>query len=519
MASAAAPARPQDDALLPVRQKGLLTIGIMLAMLMQILDTTIANVALPHMQTSLGATIDSITWVLTSYLVASAAAIPLTGWLADRIGSRELFLAAVVFFIVASMLCGIATSLEQMVFFRVLQGIAAAFIGPLSQTAMLDINPTHRHGQAMAIWSLGAVLGPILGPLIGGYLTEYYNWRWVFFVNLPIGALTFTILFLLLPGRSLRRRGFDMFGFAFFALGVAALQLMLDRGQQLDWFESWEIWLGLGATIIGLWVLVVHVATGRDTIISARVFRDYNFVTSTIFMTVAGALIFASMALLALMLQGVFGYPVIDTGLVLAPRGLGVIVAMGLAARLMGKIDSRLLLAAGFGITAWSFLMMTRWSLDIDSWEVISTGLVQGFGFGLFIVVVNTVAFATLPLDLRAEASALLNLLRSLGASVGIAICATLVARNLQTSRSELGEHITPFALPDLGASLLGRYVSSEEARMLLIDRALNQEALMISYVNGYWLLMAMAAAMVPLALLSKPVREGEEEGEAQPAE
>lgn len=516
MASAAAPPA-KDDALLPVRHKGLLTIGIMLAMLMQILDTTIANVALPHMQTSLGATIDSITWVLTSYLVASAAAIPLTGWLADRVGSRELFLAAVVFFIIASMLCGIATSLEQMVFFRVLQGIAAAFIGPLSQTAMLDINPTHKHGQAMAIWSLGAVMGPILGPLIGGYLTEYYNWRWVFFVNLPLGALTFTILFLLLPGRPLRRRGFDLFGFAFFALGVAALQLMLDRGQTLDWFESWEIWVGLGATIIGLWVLVVHVITGRETIVSARIFRDYNFVTSTIFMTVAGALIFASMALLALMLQGVFGYPVIDTGLVLAPRGLGVIVAMGVAARLMGRVDSRILLALGFGITAWSFLMMTRWSLDIDSWEVISTGLIQGFGFGLFIVVVNTVAFATLPLDLRAEASALLNLLRSLGASVGIAICATLVARNLQTSHAELGEHINPIDLPDMGASILGRYVGSEEARMLLIDRALNQEALMISYVNGYWLLMAMAAAMVPLALLTKPMRE--EQGEPQPAE
>ncbi|MCA1748825.1 MAG: DHA2 family efflux MFS transporter permease subunit [Sphingomonadales bacterium] len=481
---------------------------MMLAMMMQILDTTIANVALPHMQTSLGATIDSVTWVLTSYLVASAAAIPLTGWLADRIGSRELFLTAVVFFIVSSMLCGIATSLEQMVFFRILQGICAAFIGPLSQTAMLDINPTHKHGQAMAIWSLGAVLGPILGPLIGGYLTEYYNWRWVFFVNLPIGALTFTILFLLLPGRPLKRRGFDLFGFAFFALGVAALQLMLDRGQQLDWFNSWEIWLGLGATIIGLWVFIIHLITGRETIVSRRIFKDYNFVGSMLFMTVAGALIFASMALLALMLQGVFGYPVIDTGMVLAPRGLGVIVAMGIAARLMGKVDSRLLLFAGFAITAWSFLLMTRWSLDIDSWNVISTGLIQGFGFGLFIVVVNTVAFATLPLDLRAEASALLNLVRSLGASIGIAICATLVARNLQISHSELAEHVNPYALPDMGASILGRFVLSDEARLLLIDRAVNREAFMISYIDSYWLLMVLAAAMAPLALLTRPMRE-----------
>lgn len=516
MASAAAP--QQDDALLPVRHKGLLTLGIMMAMTMQILDTTIVNVALPHMQTSLGATIDSVTWVLTSYLVASAAAIPLTGWLADRIGSRELFLAAVVFFIIASMLCGIATSLEQMVIFRIFQGICAAFIGPLSQTAMLDINPTRKHGQAMAIWSLGAVLGPILGPLVGGYLTEFYNWRWCFFVNLPLGVLTFTILFLLLPGRPLKRRGFDLFGFAFFALGVAALQLMLDRGQQLDWFNSWEIWIGLGATIIGLWVFVVHLATGRNTIVSPRVFADYNFVTAIVFMTVAGALIFASMAMLALMLQGVFGYPVIDTGMVLAPRGLGVIVAMAVAARLIGKVDSRILLFAGFAITAWSFRMMTGWSLDIDSWDVISTGLIQGFGFGLFIVVVNTVAFATLPLDLRAEASALLNLLRSLGASIGIAICATLVARTLQINHSVLAEHVNPYALPDMGASILGRFVISDEARMMIIDRAINREAFMISFIDSFWLLMIMAAAMAPIALITRPMRE-EEPGEPQPAE
>ncbi|HEX8412666.1 MAG TPA: DHA2 family efflux MFS transporter permease subunit, partial [Sphingomicrobium sp.] len=242
MASATAKAadHPQGQSLLPVTNRGLLTIGVMLATLMQILDSTIANVALPHMQTALGGTADTITWVLTSYIVASAVAIPITGWLSDRIGSRNLFLISVAGFIVASMLCGLATGLVEMVLFRILQGVFAAFMNPLSQTVMLDINPPERQAKAMSIWGMGIMIGPIMGPVLGGWLTENYNWRWVFYVNLPIGIVAFAILWFLLPTRPLRARKFDLFGFSLLAIGIASLQLMLDRGQSEDWFSSTE---------------------------------------------------------------------------------------------------------------------------------------------------------------------------------------------------------------------------------------------------------------------------------------
>ena len=504
MASASQAAPDPGEALLPVRHKALLTIGIMMAMMMQLLDVTIANVALPHMQTSLGATIDSIAWVLTSYIVASAVLIPITGWLADRIGSRELFLISVGTFIVTSMLCGAATSLEQMVIFRTLQGISAAFIAPLSQTAMLDINRREKHGQAMAIWSAGAVLGPIMGPLIGGWLTEYYSWRWVFYVNLPIGTMTFTLLYFLLPGRTKHRRGFDLFGFAMFALGIASLQLMLDRGQLLDWFDSAEIWVMLGLAIAGLWVFVVHMATARTTIIRREVFRDRNFVGALVASAMVGVVVFVTMALLTLMLQGVFGYPVIDTGLVLAPRGIGVMTAMIVASRLMHVFDARLLLGVGFAICAYSFWLMTGWSVQIDAWVVVSTGLLQGFGIGFVLVLLNVIAFATLSPALRPEGASLLNLVRNLGASIGISIGATSIARNQQTSHAELAEHLTRERMPSLGLDTLGQYGLSDEARLLLLDNEINRQALMIAYVNDFQLLMIACIVTAPLVLVLK---------------
>jgi DHA2 family multidrug resistance protein len=494
-------AAPDGDALLPVRYKGLLTFAIMMAMMMQILDTTIANVALPHMQTSLGATIDTIAWVLTSYIVATAVAIPITGWLADRVGSRNLFLWAVAFFIFTSMLCGAATSLEQMVAFRIMQGIAAAFIGPISQTAMLDINPSHKHGQAMAIWSLGAVMGPILGPLIGGYITEYYNWRWVFYVNLPLGSLILVMLYFLLPSRPIAKRGFDLFGFSMFALGLAALQLVLDRGQQLDWLESTSIWIGIGCIIIGFWVFIIHMLTGKNTLLTPAVFKDRNLVGSLVFVAFVGVLVFAIIALIAPMLQGVLGYPVINAGILLAPRGLGVIVAMGIAARLMNVVDARILLAIGWAIAAWSCYMMTHWTIGMDSGPVITVGVIQGLGIGFIFVPLNVIAFATLPVSLRPEGAALMNLLRNVGASIGISITASNVARNLQVSHADLSAHITPSTLPSLGLERLN--LPAEQVAMLL-NSEINRQALMIGYINNFWLIMWGCIIAIPASMLLK---------------
>ncbi len=504
MASASAASPPSDgDALLPVRYKGLLTAAIMMAMMMQILDTTIANVALPHMQTSLGATIDTVAWVLTSYIVATAVAIPITGWLSDRIGSRNLFLWALAAFIAASMLCGAATSLEQMVFFRILQGIAAAFIAPLSQTAMLDINPTEKHNRAIAIWSLGAVLGPIVGPLIGGWLTENYSWRWVFYVNLPVGMITFALLYWLLPSRTIARRGFDLFGFAMFALGLAALQLVLDRGQQLDWLDSQAIWIGIGCTVIGFWVFAVHMATGRNTLLSPSVFTDRNVVGSLIYMGLAGVIVFAIMALIAPMLQGVLGYPVIEAGKLLAPRGIGVIIAMGLAARLMNVIDARIVLSSGWAISAVSCWMMTQWSIDMSWQPVVVVGLIQGVGIGLIIVPINVIAFATLPAALRTEAASLLNLLRSVGASVGISITATNIARIQQISHADLAQHIDAATFRAVDIARLGL---PPEISVALLNSEINRQALMIGYIDNFWLIMWGCIIAAPTVFLLKPI-------------
>ena len=316
----AAPPTPAPGvAALPVSNRGLLTFGVMLATIMQILDSTIANVALPHMTTALGATADTITWVLTSYIVASAIAIPITGWLSDRIGSRNLFLLSTVGFIIASALCGMAQNLEQMVAFRLLQGISAAFMNPLSQTVMLDINPPERQAKAMAIWGMGIMVGPIMGPVIGGWLTDNFNWRWVFYVNLPLGAICIAILWWLLPSRPVRRRPFDVLGFSLLAVGISSLQLMLDRGQGEDWFGSIEIWIEMLVAVIALWMFTVHMFTARHPMFERALWRNRNLVTGIFFMLVIGVVMMATMALLPPMLQNLYGHSVFDTGLLLMP--------------------------------------------------------------------------------------------------------------------------------------------------------------------------------------------------------
>lgn len=348
MASAApVPGKPY----LEVQNKGLLTLAIMGAAMIQILDSTIANVAIPHMQTSLGATQDSVTWVLTSYIVAGAVVMPITGWLADRIGSRRLFIWSTIGFIITSMLCGISVNLTEMVIFRVLQGICAAFMAPLSQSILLDINPPERAPKAMAMWGMGVMVAPIFGPMIGGWLTESYNWRWVFYINLPVGIPTVAILLWLLPTRPINRRYFDGLGFGALAIGVATLQLMLDRGQHEDWFESWEIRIEAIIAISALWIFFVHQATTKKPMFDPELVTDRNFGTALIFMVMIGVMMFGVFALLPPMLQTLFGYTVFDTGLLLAPRGIGILMSMMIATRLAGKIDPRLIVGFGFMVT------------------------------------------------------------------------------------------------------------------------------------------------------------------------
>lgn len=511
----AAAALPVDDGT-PlherVRYRGLLMVAVMGASIMQILDTTIANVAIPHMQSALGATSETVTWVLTSYILASAVAMPITGWLADRIGRRELFLAAITGFIVTSMACGAAQSLEQMVVFRFLQGISAAFIGPLSQSVMLDVNPPERHARAMSIWGMGIMIGPILGPVLGGWLTEQANWRWVFYVNLPVGLLTLAMMWALLPATRTRDRRFDLFGFSMLALGLAALQLMLDRGAHEDWFDSIEIWIECGVAVACLWMFAVHLFTARrDTLFSRTMLADRNLVTAMLFMIVIGVVMFASMALLPPMLQNLFGWPVIDTGLVLAVRGVGILASMWLAGQLVGKVDARWLVGSGLAIAALSLWQMSHWSLEMGMEPVIISGLVQGVGMGLIFIPLNTMAFATIAPQFRTDGSSLLNLFRSIGASVGISIVTTLLGANIQRSHEDLAAHVTNSSTALLDASTADRFGIAGDTAMAMVNAEINRQAAMVAYIDDFWLMMWVTLAALPLVLLLRPPKPGAE--------
>ncbi len=505
MSASTPTSNPLDQAAYPVKNKGLLTLAVMGATIIQILDSTIANVAIPHMQTSLGATMDTITWVLTSYIIASAVAMPITGWLADRIGSRNLFLGSVAGFILASMLCGISTSLTEMVLFRIFQGVCAAFIGPLSQTILLDINKPSDAPRAMSMWGMGIMIAPILGPMIGGWLTENYNWRWVFYINLPIGILTVAILWWGLPSRPINRRQLDRFGFAMLAIGLATLQLLLDRGQQEDWLQSWEIIVELLVVVAALWMFTMHQLTTNRPMFERLLVTDRNFFISLNMMLLVGMMMFGIFALLPPMLQNLYGYSVYDTGILLAPRGVGVMLAMFIAAKLGNKVDPRIVVFAGFLMTAASMWIMTSWSLNMDWHLIVYTGLFQGFGMGFVFIPLNGVAFSTLPMRLRTDGSSLLYLFRSLGGSFGISIMTTMLARNMQTSHEDLASHVTSSSMNVIDPASADRLGGLGEAAMQVMNLEINRQAAMIAYLDDFQLMMIVLVVISPLIFFLKP--------------
>lgn len=488
-------------------QRAATTIAVMLATLMQVLDTTIANVALPHMQTSLGATSETINWVLTSYIVASAVAIPITGWLADKVGRKRLMVTAVVVFTIASLLCGIAQNLEEMVAFRLLQGVAGAFIVPLAQAVMFDINPPEKHARAMALFGGGIMIGPILGPVLGGWLTESINWRWVFIVNLPVGVLATIMLLRFLPKTPKHERRFDLFGFALLALAIGGLQMMLDRGEQLDWFESWEIWVEAGIAVSAAWMFAVHLFTSREPIFDPKMFADRNFAMGLFFMAVTGVLLLAGLALLPPLLQRLMGYSVLESGFLTAPRGVGTLISMLLAGRLVGKVDARLLIFSGIALMALSLWQMSGFALGMDSRPIIVSGVVQGLGLGLIFVPLNTLAFGTLAVRYRTTAASLLNLSRNIGGSIGISLVTTLLARNLQTSHADLAAQVTPYRLPAADPALAQRLGELGDTGLALLDAEINRQALMIAFIDDFHIMMMVTLAALPLVLLLRKAR------------
>jgi DHA2 family multidrug resistance protein len=488
-------------------ERAMIMTGSMMATVMMVLDSTIANVALPHMRASLSATPETITWVLTSYIVAAAITMPMTGWLADRIGRKQLFLMAVAGFTAASALCALATNLPEMVLFRILQGMSGALIMPLCNAILLDISPPDKIVKAMTIFSAGSLVAPVLGPLLGGILTENFNWRWVFIVNLPIGVFSFFMLVRFLPRTEKRVRPFDLFGFALLAVALGSLQMMLDRGQQQDWFDSWEVWLEVGVTIAAGWMFVVHMLTTPEPLIEPAMFRDRNFLSTGLIGVVLGMVVIGGAALLPSMLQGLMRYTVMDSGVMAAPRGLGSIVAMLAASRLNNRADPRLMIFTGSVLAALSLWVMTGFTLDMDQRLVFIANFIQGLGLGLTYVPVAVLAFATIAPRLNTSAASVLTLARNLGGSIGISVATTVLARNIQTSHSDLASQLTPGSMPVLDPSVLGMIGSGGEMAMAVVDAEVNRQAAMIAYIDVYYLMMIATIITLPLVLIMRKPR------------
>jgi len=490
---------------LPSGERLIVTVGVMAAVLLQVLDTTIANVALPHMQASLSATQDTINWVLTSYIVASAIALPISGWLADKVGRKRLLLISVVVFTAASVLCATATSLPEMVLFRALQGVGGAFIVPLAQATLFDINPREKHGQAMALFGGGVMIGPILGPVLGGWLTDNYNWRWVFLVNLPVGLICILIMMRFMPKTETHDRKFDMFGFALLAIALGALQFCLDRGQQNDWFSSWETIIEAGLAIGAGWMFVVHMVTAKHPLFDRVMFTDRNFATSMVFMAVTGVLLLAGLALLPPLLQNMYGYSVLQSGFLTAPRGVGTLLSMLIAGRLTGKIDARLMVGVGVILMGVSLHMMTGFAIDQPSRPVVVSGVVQGLGLGLIFVPLQTLAFETLAARYRTTGAALLNLSRNVGGSVGISVVSTQLVRMTQVAHADIAAHITQHTMATINSTQIETAVPTAGPLVLAyLNGEITRQALFIAYLDDFKLMMMVTFVILPLLFFMK---------------
>jgi DHA2 family multidrug resistance protein len=487
----------------------LITCSIMLATIMQALDTTIANVALPHMQGSLSATQDQVAWVLTSYIVAAAIMTPPTGFLSAKLGRKRLFTWCVVGFTIASMLCGGAQTLEQMVLFRLLQGVFGAALVPLSQSVLLDTYPREKHGAAMAMWGVGVMVGPILGPTLGGYLTEYYNWRWVFFINLPFGILALMGILAFVPETEKERdKPIDFMGFAFLSLFIGSLQMMLDRGELLDWFSSNEIIVETVLAGLAFYMFIVHMLTHPHPFITPRLFKDRNLVTGLCFIFLVGIVLLATMALLPPFLQNLKGYPVITVGFVLAPRGIGTMIAMMLVGRMVGKVDTRLLILSGLLMTAYSLYQMVGFNLDTDQYSIVESGIIQGLGLGFIFVPLSTITFSTLDPKLRTEAAGLFSLLRNIGSSIGISVVTALLSESTQINHADIAQHVSPFKFMMQDGFLPQHWSLDTTPGLAALNGEVTRQAATIAYLNDFQFMMWVTLAAVPLLIfLRRPPR------------
>jgi DHA2 family multidrug resistance protein len=483
----------------------LVTVCTILATLMQSLDSTIANVALPYMQGTMSASQDEINWVLTSYIVAAAIMTAPTGFLAARFGRTRLFVTAVVGFTIASALCGLAQSLGQIVIFRVLQGMFGAALVPLSQSVMYELYPPEQRARAMGLWTMGVMMGPICGPILGGWLTENYSWRWVFYINVPFGVLTAIGLLTFLKenahGGSAK---LDWIGFGALSLAIGSFQMMLDRGETLDWFSSREIVVEAGIAGLCFYIFLVQFFLAPRPFLSPKLFVDRNFTVGALLYAVMGLIMYASLALLAPYLQTLMDYPVLTAGVVLAPRGAGLMLAALICGRVIGKTSARLLVGIGFMIGAYALHEMTLWTPDISQSSIITVGFVQGLSIGFLAIPINIIAFATLPSAIRTEATSIYSLMRNLGSAIGISITGALLQTNSQVNHAILAAAVNPFnrAL-EMGAAARVWRLGSIHG-MAMLNQEVTRQATIIAYIDNFKLMLVLAIVVTPLLLLTR---------------
>ncbi len=484
-----------------VANRGAITACVILAVIMQALDTTIANVALPYIQGSVSASQDQINWVLTSYIVAAAIMTPPSGWLSARFGRKRVLLVSIAGFVIASILCGLAQSLVQIVLFRLLQGFFGAALVPLSQSILLDIYTPAERGGAMALFGVSVMVGPVLGPVIGGWLTDNLSWRWVFYINLPLGILAFLgVSGFLRETTTDPARRLDWMGFGTLSVAIAALQLALDRGEQLDWLSSGEVMIEVIIAASAFYLFLVHIFTSPRPFVNPSLFKDRNFAVGMLFIFIVGITYLASLALMTPYLQTLMGYPVVTAGLVMGPRGMGTMVCMFLVGRLIGKTDIRILLAIGLALTAWAMYDMTGWTPDVSQWTIVTTGFIQGAGLGFLFVPLTTVTFSTLPADKRGDGTGLYNLSRNIGSAVGISVVSALLTSNTQANHEQIAAYVTPFnrILQAAGAVFDPLTLPGRAA----LDDLITQQASVIAYIDDFKLMMILSLGAIPLLLL-----------------
>jgi len=484
------------------------TICTMLATLMQALDSTIANVALPYMQGSMSASQDEINWVLTSYIVACAIMTAPVGFLAVRFGRTRTFVVSIIGFTLASILCGAAQSLDQIVICRLLQGACGAALVPLSQTIMMEIFPVEKRGAAMAIWAVGVQIGPIAGPILGGWLTQDISWRWVFYVNVPFGIIAVAGLLICLKESPINRSTrIDWLGFGTLSLAIGALQLMLDRGEEMDWFSSREIITEACLAGLGCYLFAVQTILAPKPFLSPKLFTDLNFVIGIVLIFLIGLNLYATLALLAPYLQDLANDPVITAGLLLAPRGFGTILSMVVAGRLIGRLDVRLFIGLGFACGAFSLYESVLWTPDVAQFTIVWVGIVQGMSVGLIFVPLATVVYATLPGELRVEAAGVFSLMRNMGSAIGISVTGALLQSNTQVNHAIIGGIATPFNHM-LQTGLVGRlWNPATAAGAAGLDAQVTEQSAIIAYCDDFKLMFVVTIIVMPLVVLLRPAR------------